>query len=300
MKKITSSNGVNAMQIVTDRGCDLSPQQLEGLPPIHYVPMKLTLAGKTYSSGEDLSSEEFYRLLEETGEYPTTSQAGTGDFVELYRRLAQDDPEILSIHISSGLSGTLNSARVAAGMVPESNVTIWDTMTLSAPEGWQVEAAARAIKAGWELKEIIALLEKVRNLTVGFFTLDTMKYLVHGGRISHLKGLLASLLNIRPVISVSKEDGRYVTMAQERTFRRAIQRMAQEVIKAYPQSRKLRLQLIHGHNPAGIELLREAMENLVECEWLPPVTVGAVLGAHTGSSLVGICAGPAELADLLP
>ncbi|MCX7975874.1 MAG: DegV family protein [Bellilinea sp.] len=288
------------MQIVTDRGCDLSPLQLQALPPIHYIPMKLTLDGKTYSSGEDLTSEDFYRLLDETGAYPTTSQPGTGDFVDLYRRLAQNDPQILSIHISSGLSGTLNSARVAAEMVPEAQVTLWDTMTLSAPEGWQVEAAGRAIKAGWDLKSTLALLEKVRSLTTGFFTLDTLKYLIHGGRISHLKGLVASLLNIRPVISVSKEDGRYVTMAQERTFRRAIQRMAQEVIKMYPQSKKLRLQLIHGHNPEGIEMLREAMENLVECEWLPPVTVGAILGAHTGSTLVGISAAPAELADLLP
>ncbi|MFN7036004.1 MAG: DegV family protein [Bellilinea sp.] len=288
------------MQIVTDRGCDLSTQQLQELPPIHSIPMKLTLDGKTYSSGEDLTSEEFYRLLDETGAYPTTSQPGTGDFVELYRRLAQDDPQILSIHISSGLSGTLNSARVAAEMVPEAQVTIWDTMTLSAPEGWQVEAAGRALKAGWDLNSTLELMEKVRRMTTGFFTLDTLKYLIHGGRISHLKGLLASLLNIRPVISVSKEDGRYVTMAQERTFRRAIQRMAQEVIKMYPQSKKLRLQLIHAHNPTGIEMLREAMENLVQCEWLPPVTVGPILGAHTGSTLVGICAAPAELADLLP
>ncbi len=288
------------MQIVTDRGCDLSTQQLQELPPIHSIPMKLTLDGKTYSSGEDLTSEEFYRLLDETGAYPTTSQPGTGDFVELYRRLAQDDPQILSIHISSGLSGTLNSARVAAEMVPEAQITIWDTMTLSAPEGWQVEAAGRALKAGWDLNSTLELMEKVRRMTTGFFTLDTLKYLIHGGRISHLKGLLASLLNIRPVISVSKEDGRYVTMAQERTFRRAIQRMAQEVIKMYPQSKKLRLQLIHAHNPTGIEMLREAMENLVQCEWLPPVTVGPILGAHTGSTLVGICAAPAELADLLP
>lgn len=287
------------MQIVTDRGCDLSMQQLNDLPAIHYAPMRLTLEGKTYSSGEDLTSEEFYRLLDETGAFPTTSQAGTGDFVDLYHRLAQDDPHILSIHISSGLSGTINSARVAAEMVPEAQVTIWDTMTLSAAQGWQVEAAARAVKAGWDLNSTLALLEKVRNLTTGFFTLDTLKYLIHGGRISHLKGLLASLLNIRPVISVSKEDGRYITTAQERTFRRAIQRMAHEVVKMYPQSKKLRLQLIHGDNPEGIERLREAMENLVECEWLPPVRVGAILGAHTGSTLVGICAAPAELADLM-
>ncbi|MEW6648953.1 MAG: DegV family protein [Chloroflexota bacterium] len=288
------------MQIVTDRGCDLSDAQLKHLPPIHSVPMHLTLAGKTYSSGEDLSSEEFYRLLDETGEFPTTSQAGVGDFVDLYRRLAKDDPQIFSIHISSGLSGTLNSARVAAEMVPEAQVTFWDTMTLTAPEGWQVEAAARAVKAGWSVEQIFSLLEKLRAETTGFFTLDTLKYLVHGGRISHLKGLVASLLNIRPVISVSKQDGRYYTVAQERTFRKAVQKLAHTVRDSFPQTNRLRLQLIHGYNPAGIDLLREALENLVECFWLPPVRVGAILGAHTGSTLVGLSAAPAELYADLP
>lgn len=288
------------MHIVTDRGCDLSDAQIELLPPIHYVPMRLTLAGKTYSSGEDLSSEEFYRLLDETGEYPTTSQAGVGDFVDLYRRLAQDDPEILSIHISSGLSGTLNSARVAAGMVPEARVTFWDTMTLSAPEGWQVETAARAVKAGWSMDQLFALLEKLRATTTGVFTLDTLKYLIHGGRISHLKGLVASLLHIRPIISVSKEDGRYYTVAQERTFRKAVQKLAHTIQASFPGSNKLRLQLIHGYNPEGIEMLREALENLVECVWLPPVRVGAILGAHTGSTLTGLSAAPAALFEDLP
>ena len=281
------------MKIVTDRGCDLSEEQTRGLE-LHYVPMHLTLDGKTYSSGEDITSQHFYELLDQTESFPTTSQAGVGDFVDLYRRLAQSDPEILSIHISSGLSGTLNSARTAAEMVPEAKVTLWDTMTLSGPQGWQVEAAAKAIKAGWPLDKALELAAKVRAASVGMFTLDTMKYLIHGGRISHLKGLLASLLQIRPIISVDKEHGKYYTVSQERTMKRALQKMPSAVAGLYPGVKKMRAQLIHGHNLEGIARLKEAMEAEFECAWLPTVTVGPILGAHTGSSLVGMSVGPAD------
>src|SRR5512133_3252644 len=194
------------MQIVTDRGCDLSPKQLEGLD-IHFAPMHLTLDGKTYSSGVDLSPEAFYDLLSKTESFPTTSQASIGDFAEMFRELAKKDPEIFAIVISSGLSGTLDSARAAAEMVPEAHVTFWDTKTLSCPEGWQVEAAGRALQAGWEMPRILDKLAQIRAHCEGIYTLDTMKYLIHGGRISHLKGLLASVLQIQPIIGVGKEDG---------------------------------------------------------------------------------------------
>jgi fatty acid-binding protein DegV len=90
------------MQIVTDRASDFAPGQLANLP-IHFSPMRMTLDGITYSSGEDLSSEEFYNMIEKTDGLPVTSQASPGDFAEIYRRLSKEDPEILSLHVSSGL-----------------------------------------------------------------------------------------------------------------------------------------------------------------------------------------------------
>lgn len=286
------------MQIVTDRGCDISAAQLEGLN-IHFTPMRLTLDGKTYSSGVDLTAEQFYALLDQSEGFPTTSQASAGDIADLYRELAKSDPEILSIHISSGLSGTLDSAKLAIEMVPEAKVTLWDTRTLSAPQAWQVEAAARALQAGWPLDKTLALLERIRAATEGIFTLDTLKYLIHGGRISHLKGLLASLLHIRPVIAVDRSVGKYVTLGQERTMGRALQKIVHTLPKFFPDTRKLRVQLLHGNNPESVEKLRAEVEGLFECEWLPTVTVGPILGAHTGKTLVGLCAAPAVLFEEL-
>ncbi len=282
------------MWVVTDRGSDFARGQVDDLD-IHFVPMRLTLDGKTYSSSVDISPEEFYDLLENTSGFPTTSQAAAGDFAVIYRQLAQSDPEILSIHISSGLSGTLDSARAGAQMVPEAKVTFWDSKTLSGPEAWQVELAARAIKAGWALDRILERLSQIRARTEGIFTLDNLKYLIHGGRISHLKGLLASVLHIRPVIAVEKEHGKYYTLNQERTSNKALQAIKNALLKFYPEGSRLRVQILHGKNPEAVEKLKEMVNNVFQCTWEGTVSVGPILGAHTGGSVVGLCAGPIEL-----
>jgi DegV family protein with EDD domain len=282
------------MQIVTDRGSDLTAEQMEGVD-IHFVPMRLTLDGKTYSSGEDLSPEEFYNLLDKTEGFPTTSQPSAGDFAQLYRKLAEKDPEILSIHISSGLSGTLDSAQAGAAMVPEAHVTFWDTKTLSCPEAWQVEAAAKALKAGWSLDRVLNRLGEIRQAAEGMYTLDTLKYLIHGGRISHLKGLLASILHIRPLIGVEKESGKYFTYGQERTLRQALQKMNNIVGDLYPKDCALRVQLLHAKNMDAVKALREKFLGREGLHLTPVATVGPILGAHTGGSLVGLSVAPANL-----
>ena len=286
------------MQIVTDRGMDLSPEQLKGLD-IHYVPLILTLDGKSYRSGEDIQPEEFYRLLRATSSFPTTSQPSAGDFAELYRRLAAKDPEILSIHISSGLSGTVNAARAACDLVPEAKVTIVDTKTLSGAEGWQVQAAALAIKAGWTKEQILQLLDRLHSAVDTLYTLATLKYLEHGGRISHLKGLLASVLNIKPIIGVEKEKGVYVQRGQARTLEHAILKIADTVAHQYAPGTALRMQPLHGANPEGALLLKKKLEQLFKCTWLPTGPIAPVLGAHTGPGLVGLVYAPqAVFADL--
>jgi len=288
------------MQIVTDRGCDITQEQA-GKLDIHFAPMKLTLDDKTYSSGVDLNPEEFYTLMESTDSMPVTSQAAVGDFVELYEKVSKSDPEILSIHISSGLSGTINSAITAAAMVPNAKITHWDTLTLSAPQAWQVEAAALAAKAGWSMQQILDMLAKIRQATEGIFTVETLKYLIHGGRISHLQGMIASLLQIRPIMAVEKEIGKYYTLGKERTTPKALAKLAESITKFYPLGTPLRAQMLHAKNPKSVEILKSEIDKLFTCEWLPTVHVGPILGAHTGSSLVGVCISQLGLwKDLVP
>jgi DegV family protein with EDD domain len=287
------------MQILTDRGMDLAPEQMQGFN-LHFAPLSIHLEGKTYSSGIDLQPNVFYRMLSETESFPTTSQPSAGEFAEIYREMAKTDPDILSIHISSGLSGTIDSAAAGAKMVPEANITIFDSKTLSVPLGWQVEAAARALKAGWSLDRILDLLRGIQVKSEGIYTLQNLNYLIHGGRISHLKGLVASMLNIKPVIGVNHESGKYETHAQEITLKRAINKLGDVITQIFPGEKVMRVQLLHGQNLEGVELLRKRMEQLFECHWEPTVPVAPVLGAHTGPSLVGLAVGPLKTFENVP
>lgn len=282
------------MIIVTDRGADIAPDQLKDLD-IHFASLRITLDEKTYESGVDLDGDEFYKILSATDSFPTTSQPSAGEFAALYRKLAEKGEEILSIHISSGLSGTFNAASAGAQMVPEAKITLWDSMTLSCPLGWQVELAARMAQGGASVADILQKLSGLRDRVEGIFTLDTLKYLIHGGRISHITGLLASVLNIKPIIGVDKITGKYVQIARHVSIKRSIQGLADVVAQKYGEGSRLRVQLLHGNNPDGIALLREKMMEAFECIWLPSMPIAPVLGAHTGPGLVGLAVGPQSL-----
>jgi DegV family protein with EDD domain len=287
------------MQIVTDSGTDVwvSSEEMIKLG-IYVMPLTVTLDGVSYREGRDIQADDFYRLLAETDSLPITSQPSAGDFEEIYRRLAVNDPDILSIHISSGLSGTVNSARTAAQYVKEANVTIVDTKTLSAASGWQVVAAARAAQAGWTKAQILALIERISQAAESVYTLKELKYLIHGGRISHIKGLIASVLNIKPLIGVEKEGGTYVQLGQTRSFKRAMRGLVDLMAEQHAPGSRLRVQVLHSANPEGALTLRDAVDQRFDCEWLPLGQISLVLGAHTGPSMVGVAYAPqAAFAD---
>jgi DegV family protein with EDD domain len=289
------------MQIVTDSGTDLilPPEQMEGLN-LHVVPLIVTLEGKSYREGLDIQPAEFYRLLAATDNLPVTSQPSAGSFAETYRKLAATDPEILSIHISSGLSGTVNAAQAGAAQVPEADVTVVDAKTLSAAAGWQVEAALRGAKAGWSKKQILALIALISAASDSLYTLNELKYLIHGGRISHMKGLIASVLKIKPLIGVEKVKGTYSQMGQARSFMGAIKGLVDLIAKQHAPGSALRVQVLHAHNPEGAALLRQEVDGRFACTWLPIAPMSLVLGAHTGSSMVGIAYAPLQAFANMP
>lgn len=289
------------MKIVTDSGADLLfPKSVLDQLDVEIIPLTVTLDDKSYREDIDITAEDFYTLLENTNSLPTTSQPAAGTFAEVYRRLAQAGEEILSIHISSGLSGTYNSAVAGAEMVPEAKVTHFDAKTLSAAVGWTVEAASRAIKAGWPKEKIVELMENIRESSESIYTLKELKYLIHGGRISHMKGLIASLLNIKPIIGVEKVKGTYVQLGQERTFNNALKGLVKQMQKLHPAGTELRVQVLHSFNHSGAEMLQEMIDKVFKCHWLPIGTMSLVLGAHTGPSMVGVAYAPQKIFDVLP
>lgn len=289
------------MNIVTDSGTDvsLSKEEMEELN-IHIIPLVVNLDGKTYRENIDINPKDFYDLLERSGNLPTTSQPAVGDFVELYRNLAKSDPDILSIHMTSGLSGTYATALSAANMVPEAHITHVDTKTLSAGAGWQVVAAARAVKAGWDLDQVLALAKSIGDAVESVYTLEELKYLIHGGRISHMKGLIASALNIKPIIGVEKVNGTYMQNGQARTLRRAMQAIVKSMLKKHRSGSALRVQVLHAYNADDGNKLRNLIDETFNCTWLPLGPMSLVLGAHTGPTMIGVAYAAEEVFQSIP
>jgi DegV family protein with EDD domain len=289
------------MQIVTDSGTDLNFTAEEAAEfNVHTVPLNVTLDGETYREGIDIEPGDFYKLLEKSANLPITSQPSAGQFAELYRELAKTDPDILSIHMTSGLSGTYNSALAGAELVPEANVTHYDTKTLSAVAGWQVEAAARASKAGWAGDRILEMVKRIGDACESIYTLDELKYLIHGGRISHMKGVIASLIRIKPMIGVEKENGTYIQLGMVRSFKGAINGLVEQIKKKHAPGSELRVQVLHAFNPDGASMLKEQIDKIYKCDWLPMGPMSLVLGAHTGPSMVGVGFGSQEVFDEIP
>jgi DegV family protein with EDD domain len=275
------------MKIVTDSGADLSFEECQKIG-VTMVPLKVDVDGVSYQAGVDIDPVKFYDMMDASPTMPITSTPSIGEFVEVYERLAKEDDDILSIHISSGLSATYSVAKQAAEAVGNPRIHLIDTLTLSAGQAWSVLAAAKMQAAGKSLQETLEKLNEIYQATYTHFTLPDLKYLIAGGRISHLKGLLASLLGIKPVIDVSKEDGKYYDKLKKRSFQKAIGGITELALERFAEGSRLQVQICTAANPEGGQMLKEAMDRVFQVNWLPEFKLGTALGAHTGRGLVGM------------
>jgi DegV family protein with EDD domain len=286
------------MKIVTDSACDMPADELRSLG-IEQAPLFIHFPEGQVSS-IDLSPDEFYdRLGAMHPAIPSTAQPSAGLFAEMYERIARTDRDIMSIHISSGLSGTINSARVGAEHVGDAaNVTLWDTLTLASAERFQVIAAALAVKAGWASQAIQQRLADIRAQSEIVFTLDTVEYLARGGRIGRVAGLAGMLLNIKPVIHVAHHDGKYTTLAKSRTLPKSVTAITDYLCTTYGNT-PLWVAVQHGRLAEKAESLAEQLSARLNIARLDMLRVSPVLGVHTGPAIVGAAAAPMSLfADL--
>jgi DegV family protein with EDD domain len=281
------------LKIVTDSAADLLPEEISALG-ITVVPLSIQFPEGEVQS-EQLTPDEFYaRLQAMQPEIPTTTLPSPGIFADIYRKLEHAKEEILSIHISSGLSGTFESARLgakAAGV----DVTLINTLTLSGGQRFQVLAASLAAKAGHSKEAILKRLEQIRTATEVVYTLETLKYLQRGGRIGRVQALAGSLLKIKPVIKVEKDDGKYSTAGTGRTIRQALAMIVDHLVKAYPPQTLVWLSVMHGQFAEGAENLAQLLQEKLNVARLEKLRISPVLGVHTGPGIVGVTAMPMAL-----
>jgi DegV family protein with EDD domain len=284
------------MKIVTDCAADMPVEELDTLG-ITQAPLYIQFPEGEINSA-DISADDFYDRLEAMRPaIPTTSMPSSGIFAQLYRSLAQTDRDILSVHISSGLSGTLSSARDACDQVRgDASVSIWDTLTLSGGERFQVLAAALANRAGWSLEKIFDRLEKIRQNSEVVYTLETLEYLARGGRIGRVKAIAGALLNLKPIIRVD-QDGKYSTVGTNRTIGKSITAIVDHLYSKYAYT-PLWISVMHGRfAEKAVNLGQELNQRLCVVK-METMRISPVLGVHTGPGIVGAAAVPMELMEI--
>jgi DegV family protein with EDD domain len=281
------------MKIVTDCAADIPAAELEQLGIVQ-APLFIQFPEGEVSA-VDISADDFYNRLEAMRPaIPTTAQPSAGIFAELYRKVAEMDKNIFSIHISSGLSGTINSARDGGEQVKgEANVSHWDTLTLSGGERFQVMAAALASKAGWAVDAIHERLAQIREKTELIYTLDTLEYLARGGRIGRVKAIAGALLNLKPIIRVDT-DGKYTTVKTERTINKSISTLAEHVHQKYGNT-PVWVTVLHGRFAEKADALTKELQQKLNIAKLEVMRISPVLGVHTGPGIVGAAVIPMDL-----
>ena len=185
------------IHIVTDSTCDLSQEELDRLG-VHVVPLTIQIDGKTFIDRIDVQPEMFMDLLENSKELPKSSQPAPGVFKELYDKLGANGDKVVSIHMTGGMSGTVQSARQAADMT-DVDVAVIDSRYIAWGLGFQVREACRLRDEGATVEQIVERCDQVRQGTRLFVTFDKLDNMVKGGRIGKAKGMFGSLLNIKPV-----------------------------------------------------------------------------------------------------
>lgn len=210
------------IKIVTDSTADLSQEVIEKYD-IHVLPLSISVNGQTYLDRVDLQPDEFIEEMIKSEELPKTSQPAMGTFVEMYDKLGEDGSEVLSIHMTSGMSGTVATANSAASMT-DTKVTVVDSQFITHALAYQVVEAAKMANEGRSLEEILKRVDEVRKNTRLYVVVDTLENLVKGGRIGKGKAFIGSLLNIKPIASL--EDGLYNPVTKVRSQGQIVKTLA--------------------------------------------------------------------------
>lgn len=217
-KEVKGCVNMGRIHIVTDSTCDLTKEEIKK-NGIHIVPLTIQIDGKTYTDGVDLDPAPFLGLMKNAKELPKSSQPAPGKFKELYDELGKDGDQILSIHMTGSMSGTVDSARQAAQMT-DADVTVVDSRFIAFGLAVQLREAIKMRDAGATVEEIVARLEEVRAGTHLYVIVDTLENMIKGGRIGKGKGLIGSLLNIKVIANL--EGGAYNPVSKVRSHKQVV------------------------------------------------------------------------------
>lgn len=273
---------MSRIHIVTDSTSDLRPEILKQYD-VHMVPLTIQIGDKTYLDRIDLEPESFLGLMEKADELPKSSQPAPGIFKELYDKLGQNGDQVLSIHMTGGMSGTVESARAAAELT-DTDVTVIDSRYISFALSFQVLEAAQMAKEGKSMEEIVARVDEIRRNTKLFVVVDTLDNLVKGGRIGKGRALVGSFLKIKPIASL--DDGEYTPVAKARSHKKVVDYLFEDYMERTKGKTVKGVGFAHANGFAMAEPLRDKIIESgfsdIYFDYTTPV-----ISTHTGIGALG-------------
>jgi DegV family protein with EDD domain len=279
------------LRIVIDSAGDLPADWLEQYD-IHVIPINIHFGNRTFLQGIDLNNADFYRLADETGVVPQTSQPSPQQFKDFYRKIAQPGDTILSMHVTSKLSGTFSSCEAAAQELSnEFHIIPFDSACGSAGMGFMAREARLLERLGASLDIIQDRLRQIRSRMQIVLTLNTLEYARRSGRVKALQAALASLLNVKPVISL--RDGILELGERIRTRRKALEFVLEEVVRRQG-GQLINAAVVHAQDPDVGHQLMEMVRKRLNINELILTELSIGVAANLGPGTVGIVAYPVE------
>ena len=270
--------------VVTDSTAYL-PEKLRKQFNIHLSPLSVIFGHEAYKEEVELSAGEFYERVREDKELPTTSQPPIGMFTELYKKLAEDYEAIVSIHLSSGISGTYHGAVTAGSMAPVI-VYPYDTESSCLIQGFYALEAAKMAQEGRGPEEIIARLDELKKSTKGYFIADDLIHLQRGGRLSGAQALIGSLLQVKPILHF--ENKVIVPFEKVRTKKKAMKRIEELLEEDAKSGEPLRAAIAHANREEEALEWKEKWEKKFPKVEFTISYFGAVIGTHLGEGAMGV------------
>lgn len=263
------------------------PEDVRKEHNIHLVPLSVVFGEESYREEIDITTEEFYEKMRNAKELPTTSQPSIGVVTEKLEELAKEYDAVVSIHLSSGISGTYQAVVSAGEMVDSIKVYAYDSELSCMAQGFYTIEAAEMAKAGKSVEEILARLDEMKQSMRAYFMVDDLTNLHKGGRLSGAQALVGGLLQIKPVLHFV--DKKIVPFEKIRTRKKAIQRIFGMLEEDAAKGKNLRVVFIHGNDePSAKELQEKFLEKYSETETYISY-FGPVIGTHLGEGALGIC-----------
>lgn len=271
-----------AVRIVTDSTADLPPHLARELD-VTIVPLNVHFGQEMFLDGVDLDTDQFFQRLTTAPQLPTTSQPSPGKFLEAYQPLVEAGHQLVSIHISSKLSGTINSAVQAKEQLGNAPLEIVDSLQATMGVGLVVTAAARAVKAGASYQEVLEVARRAIGQVQLFGLLDTLEYLQKGGRVGKVRGFVGSLLRVRPIVTV--QEGIVHSVISVRSRAAGLQYMATIAEERAPLEQAA---VMHATTPQEAQELAEKLRPFVPSGHVIQARLGPVLGTYTGPGTIGV------------